>query len=163
MEIKYNYKIIKFDEFIRPSEAQIIPDVNIADLGYKYYTVIMYDPDAVGGNYFHWAISNIKNGKLDEKKSILNYKGPNPPDDKIHHYIFELYGSQNKFKLLKKEWTERHISLDEGKEMLDLKGMPIIQVLFRSRREKNMAGGRTKKNKKKRCKTLKIKKIKTKN
>jgi len=163
MEIKYNDKTIKYDEFIRPSEAKETPNVNIDDLGYNYYTLIMYDPDAVGGNHWHWVVSNIKNGKLDEntKKAILTYKGPSPPDEKIHHYIFELYGSQDNFKSSKSmDWIERQIPLNEGKEMLDLKERPIIQVLFRSRREKvNSTGG--KKQEKQKTRKRKNKKSKT--
>lgn len=153
MEIKYNNKIINYDDFLKPSETKQTPDVNITDLGYKYYTLIMYDPDAVGGNYWHWVVSNIKNGKINSNKAILSYKGPSPPDDKIHHYIFELYGSEDKFKILK-EWKERHTPLNVGKEVLGLKERPIIQVLFRSQREKSI-GGRTFKKKKRIYKTRK--------
>jgi phosphatidylethanolamine-binding protein (PEBP) family uncharacterized protein len=145
MEIKYNNKPLKYEEFLLPSQTETVPQVKIEDLGYKYYTLIMYDPDAVSGNHWHWVVMNAKNGNVDPKKSFLEYMGPAPPDNKIHRYIFELYGSNNKYEYTKNEkdfFKKRNISLKEGKQQLHLDGMPIIQSFFLSAREKK--GGRFK-------------------
>lgn len=143
MEIKYNDKPIQYEEFLSPSKVQSVPQVKIEDIGYKYYTLIMYDPDAVGGTHWHWIVSNVTSGNINKNnnnKNLLEYKGPSPPDDKIHRYIFELYGKNQNFKPDKKEF-QRNTPLKEGKQLLQLDGNPILQGLFLSRREK---GGRTK-------------------
>ena len=57
MKLFYNGKNIKDNEFIKVSESQTEPLVNLnLELdSNNYYTLIMYDPDAViGGTYIHW-------------------------------------------------------------------------------------------------------------
>lgn len=155
MEIIYNNKPIHYNEFLSPSLTRNAPIIKINDLGYKYYTLIMYDPDAIKGTYWHWILSNIvssDDNNLYLKNAILDYYGPNPPDKKKHHYIFELYGSQEKIPMI--HFESRVVDLNKGKDMLHLKGEPILRSQFLSQREK---GGTKKRSVKKKRKTRKTK------
>ena len=149
MEIKYSNKSISYYDFLTPTQTKNKPTLLINNLGYKYYTLIMYDPDAVKGNYWHWVLSNItnedtSNNTIQSKNTILDYYGPNPPDNKKHRYIFELYGHDNLF--LNKPLHSRSLSLERGKNIIGLSGRPILQTIFFSQREK---GGTRKKQSKK--------------
>lgn len=75
------------------------PDKTIA------FTLILSDPDAPGGTFYHWVLFNIpKNiSALHEGSSLkdvivgknswgkLQYNGPCPPKGSNHHYYFTLY------------------------------------------------------------------------
>jgi len=150
MEVKYNNKIIHFNDFLTPYEAQNKPDVTLQYIGYENYILIMYDPDAIHGTHWHWI---IKYDNLMPGDTLLEYKGPSPPDDKVHRYIFELYPRTKNTP--NKPFQERNISLEKGKTILGLSGEPVLVFQFLS---KKMIGGRNKsykkyksKNKKRRC------------
>ena len=73
------------------------------------FALIVDDPDAPGGTFFHWVAYNIASGKslpagVPEGAEIpgggkqgmnsfghLGYNGPCPPPGKTHHYRFHLY------------------------------------------------------------------------
>lgn len=143
MEIKYDDKIVFYDSFLTPSKTKNSPTIKINDLGYKYYLLIMYDPDAVGGTYWHWIVSNIQNGDINKGNIVLPYKGPSPPDEKIHRYFFELYGSNSLFKV--ENFKERTRSLEDGKMKLEIKEEPLLMEKFLSQRDKH--GGKKRKTK----------------
>ena len=145
MKIFYNGKIIKNNEFIKVTETKSEPLVNLnLDPNY-YYTLILYDPDAVGGTYIHWLKVNITNNDINTGNIIISYKGPSPPPKTgIHHYIFELY-KQNRENNSEKI-TERLISIAEFKKKLKINTL-IDKIQFIS---ENKSGG-------KKCKTQKIK------
>jgi phosphatidylethanolamine-binding protein (PEBP) family uncharacterized protein len=145
MKIFYNGKIIKNNEFIKVTETKSEPLVNLnLDPNY-YYTLIMYDPDAVGGTYIHWLKVNITNNDINTGNIIISYKGPSPPPKTgIHHYIFELYKQDRENN--SEKITERLISIDELKKQLKINTL-IDKIQFIS---ENKSGG-------KKCKTQKIK------
>lgn len=143
MEIKYDDKMIFYDSFLTPIKTKDSPSIKINDLGYKYYLLIMYDPDAVEGTYWHWIVSNIEKEDINKGNIVLSYKGPNPPDEKTHRYFFELYGSNNRFKVEK--FKERSVSLEDGKKKLGLTKEPLLMDKFLSQREKK--GGKKSKTK----------------
>lgn len=146
MEISYNNKPIQYNQFLTPSETSYEPSLKITDLGYNFYTIIMYDPDAVKGTYWHWILANIDNiENIDTKTALLSYMGPNPPDAKKHRYIFELYGINEKNPTI--SFDSRVVSLEEGKKILDLKNNPIISTQFLSEREKRIGGNKRRKTK----------------
>lgn len=145
MEIKYDDRMVLYDAFFKPSKTQNQPSIKINDLGYKYYLLIMYDPDAVVGTYWHWIVSNIKKDDITTGEVILPYKGPAPPDEKIHRYFFELYGSNTLFKAV--NFKERSVSLHDGKKKLGLIDEPLLMDKFLSQREKK--GGKKRKTKRK--------------
>jgi hypothetical protein len=70
---------------------------------YRFFSLVMFDPDAVGGNKIHWMVVNMKNhlynnkSKKDDNLSIKNlsptvmfsYVRPSPPKGSgTHRYIF---------------------------------------------------------------------------
>jgi len=137
MEVKYNNKIIFYNDFLTPVQAKDKPDVVLQNIGYDNYTLIMYDPDAVKGTHWHWIVTNIRGNDFVSGVNLLEYHGPDPPDKKIHRYVFELYpinkrNSQERF-------LERNSSLQKGKEYLGLSGEPVLVFQFLS---KKMVGGR---------------------
>lgn len=79
------------------------------------FALILSDPDAPNGTFYHWVLYNIpKNiSKLSEGIKTLpagtltgnnsagesKYKGPCPPKGANHHYIFTLYALDTKLNL----------------------------------------------------------------
>jgi Raf kinase inhibitor-like YbhB/YbcL family protein len=74
--------------------------------------LIISDPDAPGGVFYHWVIYNISSTikELAENKvpagtigknsyDKTQYNGPCPPPGKLHHYIFTLYALDTKLNL----------------------------------------------------------------
>ena len=71
------------------------------------FALIISDPDAPGGIFYHWVVYDIPNNitHLDEGESnfpvntlmgisswnVREYKGPCPPKGTTHHYIFTVY------------------------------------------------------------------------
>ena len=81
-----------------------------APSGVKSFAIILKDPDAPGGTFFHWVIFNIPATKHGLPKSFafreklpdgtiqglndfgkVGYGGPCPPSRNAHRYIFTLY------------------------------------------------------------------------
>jgi len=146
MEVKYNNKIIYFNDFLTPLQAKNKPEIVLQYIGYDDYILIMYDPDTTHGTHWHWI---AKYDNLKPSDTLLEYKGPNPPDDKTHRYIFELYqANKNKsYGPIK----ERNMTLGKGKDFLGLSGEPVLVFQFLS---KKMIGGRTKSYRKMRSKHI---------
>lgn len=107
------------------------PEYKISNLGYAYYTLLMYDPDAPRGNYFHWIVSNIDVSSDAAGTEVLPYVGPSPPKNKIHRYIVEVYGHNTAYPSVKWENENRGLPLNIGKDRLGL-DKPILQIMFRS-------------------------------
>jgi Raf kinase inhibitor-like YbhB/YbcL family protein len=75
--------------------------------------LIVADPDASSGTFYHWVVYNIPpavtefaRGKLPagviegrNSWSSAQYRGPCPPKGETHHYIFTLYALDNKLTL----------------------------------------------------------------
>jgi phosphatidylethanolamine-binding protein (PEBP) family uncharacterized protein len=147
MEITYNNKSIQYNQFFTPTETNNKPSIKISDMGYKFYTVIMYDPDAVNGTYLHWILANTDtNVSQSNSNTLLSYEGPNPPDLKKHRYIFELYGTNEKINV--ESVLSRNIGLEKGKQILNLESNPIISTTFLSEKEKDKGGSKTRTRKK---------------
>ncbi|MFC1900201.1 YbhB/YbcL family Raf kinase inhibitor-like protein [Chloroflexota bacterium] len=91
----------------------ISPELNWTDVpdGINSFTLIVYDPDAPSGNFYHWVVFNIPGdsrnlpeavtgesleamGALQGKNSFgkIGYGGPCPPKGSEHHYNFIVYG-----------------------------------------------------------------------
>lgn len=140
MDIIYNTNhTISYNEFIDPKKMLKSPKYKISDLGYKYYTLIMYDPDAPSGNYFHW-ITRI----YEYESEILPYIPPSPPKHEIHTYIIEVYGHNINLPMIPWNKDDRTKPLITGKEVLGLDEMgPILKTVFFSGYK---GGSRKKKN-----------------
>ncbi|NPA86300.1 MAG: YbhB/YbcL family Raf kinase inhibitor-like protein [bacterium] len=86
----------------------INPEIEILHLppGTRYYAVLLYDPDAPGGTFYHWLLFDVpasihvippglpKQFRTDygyqgyNDFGWLGYGGPCPPPGKPHHYHF---------------------------------------------------------------------------
>ena len=139
MEIYYNNKLVNNNEFLKPSETQSKPQIKYSFENNKLYTLLMYDPDSIHGNRFHWIAINIVND-IKNGNDLLSYTGPAPPPKTgTHHYIFELYEQDGNIDM---KLEERNISMDFVKKMLNIAGEPISVLHFIS---KNQSGGKRKK------------------
>jgi phosphatidylethanolamine-binding protein (PEBP) family uncharacterized protein len=98
MEIIYpSIKLYKNNLFLSIEDSSVEPIITLDYNSKKFYTLLMFDPDAVGGNKIHWLIVNIKQNDILIGNTVIKYKGPNPPKDSgKHHYIFSLF-RQHKF------------------------------------------------------------------
>jgi phosphatidylethanolamine-binding protein (PEBP) family uncharacterized protein len=153
MDIQYNYVIV-FNNFFTPEQTQDTPIISFKGLPTnKLYTLIMNDPNAIGGNHIHWLIVNISHSNLNNGKILLEYKGPAPPKDSgMHNYIFSLYEQPEPILLDKMNEDERQIDLNKLLEQLGLNQVkPTYTVKFQSNSFKK--GGR---------KSMRRKNIKTK-
>lgn len=79
------------------------------------YTLIVSDPDAPNGTFYHWVIFNIPKSTtslLEGEKNFIHpiivgknswnnntYKGPCPPKGSEHRYIFSLYALDTSLNL----------------------------------------------------------------
>jgi Raf kinase inhibitor-like YbhB/YbcL family protein len=77
--------------------------------------LVLSDPDAPGGTFYHWIVYNIPLSVHSLSKGIkklpqgakvvknsmgkMQYNGPCPPIGETHRYIFSLYGVDNKLNL----------------------------------------------------------------
>lgn len=148
MEVYFNKKSMKDGEFLKVSESQIEPKIKLNVNLNNFYTLILYDPDAVSGTYIHWVIINITSNDIKTGNIIIPYKGPTPPPKSgKHRYIFGLY-KQNRENNVK-PINERVIEINKLKEMLKLNSI-IFEIKFIS---ENEIGGR--KTKRKRNKKFK--------
>jgi phosphatidylethanolamine-binding protein (PEBP) family uncharacterized protein len=151
MEVYYNNKLVNNNEFLKPSETQVKPQIKYPFENKKLYTLLMRDPDSIHGNRFHWIVVNIFND-IKNGTDLLSYTGPAPPPKTgTHHYIFELYQQDRSIDV---NLEERNITMDFVKKILNI-GQPISIIQFIS---KNQTGGK----RKKRTKRKRIGKKKTK-
>ena len=150
IEIYYNNKKLENNEFLKPSETQTKPAVKF-DFKYdKYLTLILYDPDAVGGNHIHWLVINISHYDINNGKIILPYKGPAPPPNSgKHRYIFEVYEHSDIINIEPME--KRVIPISSLKNLLGVTNS-IYKIKFIS---ENESGGKNKSKKSKKTRQYK--------
>jgi len=79
MKIVYNNVEIMNGSYITPLQSHLEPKIEYVANPTRLYTLIMYDPDAVVGNYVHWVVINIPGDNVSNGQALLNYKGPAPP------------------------------------------------------------------------------------
>ena len=92
MKIVYNNVEIMNGSYITPLQSHLEPKIEYVANPTRLYTLIMYDPDAVVGNYVHWVVINIPGDNVSNGQALLNYKGPAPPQGSgIHRYIFLIF------------------------------------------------------------------------
>jgi phosphatidylethanolamine-binding protein (PEBP) family uncharacterized protein len=93
MEIIYpSMRLYKNNLFLSIEESSVEPIINLNYKLNSFYTLLMFDPDAVGGNKIHWLIVNITQNDITIGNTIVKYKGPKPPKDSgKHHYVISLF------------------------------------------------------------------------
>ena len=161
MKILYNNSELKNGVFLSPKETNAEPKIEYIAKPNTLYALIMYDPDAVVGNWLHWVVVNIKGNNVKNGDELFRYTGPAPPKGSgIHKYIFLLYEQPERIQT---QLTNRMIPMNAFYEKLHMKLEPISSVYFKS---KNQDGGKNKKknktkriiNKKRYVKSRKMKK-----
>lgn len=145
MQVFYNGEEIKPNSYLDKGKAQIEPKVLLREKVPESSTLIVYDPDAVGGTYLHWIVQDYFSPK--KKKVILPYQGPAPPKGSgVHNYIFSLFENIT----FSSQAMERKINnineLTSGKE-------PIQTFVFKS----STSDGGRRERKTKTCKKIKRK------
>lgn len=141
MEVIYNNKLIKNNQYVKVVETQIKPQIVFDENKNNIYTLIMYDPDAINGTHIHWIVSDIKDNNIENGKVLIPYKGPAPPPKTgKHRYIFELYLQGNNLNI-----NERSISIISVRNKMSL-NEPIYKIQFISQNE---SGGKKRKTKRK--------------
>jgi phosphatidylethanolamine-binding protein (PEBP) family uncharacterized protein len=151
LEIYYNNKKVENNDFLKPSETQIQPEIKYNYDPNNLYTLIMYDPDSVRGTHIHWLVSNIKNN-INDGKILLPYEGPAPPvKTGKHRYIFELHKQQN--MLNNKPFENRIITINSLKNLLNIDNC-VAKLKFISQNE--TGGKRSDRKRRKTTKKIKI-------
>jgi phosphatidylethanolamine-binding protein (PEBP) family uncharacterized protein len=142
MKIFYNDKKISDGEFLNVKDVQVEPEIELRTNPNKIYTLILHDPNAVGGDKIHWLRANITNNDINSGTDILPYVGPAPPPNSgMHHYIFELY--EKKIENIPNLNNDRR-ELTEFKKEFDI-NESIDKIEFIS---KNEIGGKRRKTRK---------------
>jgi phosphatidylethanolamine-binding protein (PEBP) family uncharacterized protein len=155
LEVYYNNKRIKNDEFLKPSETQIKPKIKFNFKSNNLYTLIMYDPDAVNGTHIHWLVTNISDN-INNGKILLAYQGPAPPAKTgKHRYIFEIYKQSEMLNV--EPFEQRSISINLLRNKLNVSEY-ISKIKFISQNESGGKHKRTKRRKKCNKKTKRIRK-----
>jgi len=124
MKILYGKTIVQHGNYIPKQVASKPPDI-ILDLNpKKLYTVLLIDPDAVGGNKIHFLLINYSLKKLG--KIIFPYIGPKPPKGSgVHRYYFLLI-QQELLIIPNLNFPSRYISIKKIFNLLDIPNNQII-------------------------------------
>jgi phosphatidylethanolamine-binding protein (PEBP) family uncharacterized protein len=122
MEIIYpSTKLYKNNLFLSTNESSVEPVINLDCESKSFYTLLMFDPEAVGGNKIHWLIVNITNNNIFTGNTIVNYKGPKPPKDSgKHHYVLSLFKQHKIIDPNNIVLDSRFIELDKLFKMLKI-------------------------------------------
>jgi phosphatidylethanolamine-binding protein (PEBP) family uncharacterized protein len=120
MEIIYpSTRLYKNNLFLSIEESSVEPILNLDYNPNSFYTLIMFDPEAVGGNKIHWLIVNITKNNIFTGNTIINYRGPKPPKDSgKHHYVFSLFRQHKLIEPKNVVLNSRFIELDKLFNML---------------------------------------------
>lgn len=115
MEINYpNKKLYKNNLFISIEESTYKPIIILNKNLNKIYTLLMFDPEAIGGNKIHWLIINIRNNNIVEGDSLIDYTGPKPPKGTgKHHYTFVLFKQTDFIEITNIKFGSRFIELNK--------------------------------------------------
>ena len=93
--------------------ADVNPELNFVNVpnGTKSMALIVDDPDAPEGTWVHWVIYNIPPDKTKIVENlkvgveglndfgVFRYRGPCPPNKKVHHYSFRVYALKEELEL----------------------------------------------------------------
>jgi len=127
---------------VTPTQAHLEPKVEYTTTPNALYTLIMYDPDALAGNYFHWVVINIPDDNVSSGQQLLNYNPPAPPQGTgIHRYIFLVFEQGGRINAQNIPDSKRTMSLNDLYSMLNTNLYLSSSSYFTC---KNEMGGRRK-------------------
>lgn len=139
MKVLYNNSEIKKGIFLTPLETRLEPKVEYNTKSDGLYTMILHDPDAVVGNYFHWLVVNIPGDNIKNGNALFEYKGPAPPKGSgKHRYIFLLYEQPERINT---HFSDRMMPMNKFYEKLHINLQLVSRVYFIS---KHKDGGKRK-------------------
>lgn len=143
MKVLYNNSEIKKGIFLTTLETRLKPKVEYNAKQNALYTLILHDPDAVVGNYFHWLVVNIPGNDIKNGDALFEYKGPAPPKGSgKHRYIFLLYEQPERVNT---HFSDRMMPMNKFYEKLNANLQLVSRVYFIS---KYQDGGKKRKNSK---------------
>jgi len=144
MKIVYNNVEIMNGSYITPLQSHLEPKIEYVANPTMLYTLIMYDPDAVVGNYVHWVVINIPGDNVSNGQTLLNYKGPAPPQGSgIHRYIFLIFEQMERINAQNIPESKRSMPLNELYKILNAELQLNSSAYFTSEHEKS--GGKKRK------------------
>ncbi|XP_065285219.1 protein D2-like [Dermacentor albipictus] len=89
---------VQLGNTLTPEQAADVPDVRVPGDPYRWYTVILLDPDAPSRkdpkmrHWLHWLVVNVPQP---ETTTLTKYAGPTPPHGTgEHRYVFLVYKQQ---------------------------------------------------------------------
>lgn len=127
MDIFYgDIKLFKNNLYLETEKVQLKPKIVFNLNPNKFYTLVVFDPEAVGGNKIHWLVINITNNNINNSKTLIKYKGPAPPKGSgTHHYVFSLFEYDLPIKIseinISNSFKSRFIQLDKLFNIINLK------------------------------------------
>ena len=127
MNVFYGKTTVLNGNYISKQQASKMPEIILHLKPKKLYTVLLMDPDAVGGNKIHFLLINYSLKELGN--IIFPYIGPKPPKGSgVHRYYFLLI-QQELLIIPNLNFPSRYISIQK---IFDLFGTPIAQKYFTS-------------------------------
>jgi phosphatidylethanolamine-binding protein (PEBP) family uncharacterized protein len=97
-KVQYGQTVVVNNLTLTKSETQSAPNITFPHTE-KFYTLVMWDPDAPNPSYIHWILTNLKSSNnIGPNNEVLSYTGPNPPSG-IHRYYFGLFEQKGKLNI----------------------------------------------------------------
>ncbi len=134
MEINYQEnKLYENNLFLSISKSSIEPTVILHSNPNLKYTLVMFDPEAVGGNKIHWLITNVTENDIRTGNILIKYKGPEPPRGSgKHHYVFCLFAQSEPIQISDIKFSSRFIELNKLfiKLKVNQKNFALENIIF---------------------------------
>jgi len=130
MKIFFHGLPVKNGRFVPLYDTKSEPYICLDRIPVKpLYTLIMFDPDAVGGMKIHWLVTNI-HLRSRTCTTMLPYTPPHPPMfTGRHRYFFWLVQQEKKISTLPRIHG-RFLSLDRVFQSLGLSSENIVDTFF---------------------------------
>lgn len=124
MNVFYGKIKVQGGNYISKQQASKMPKIIVDLQAKKLYTILLMDPDAVGGNKIHFLLFNYS--LHNQGTIILPYIGPNPPKGSgVHRYYF-LFIQQESLIIPNLNFPSRYISIEN---IFNLLGIPNNQII----------------------------------
>jgi hypothetical protein len=109
MEIDYEGRKVVPGLYLTPYQTREAPHFYLCVEPRKPYTLLMFDPDALGGNRIHYMEINIQGSR---GNIVFPYDGPHPPKGSgVHHYYFWFLEQQHPLPPVPR-FRSRYLSLE---------------------------------------------------
>jgi phosphatidylethanolamine-binding protein (PEBP) family uncharacterized protein len=124
MNVFYGKIQVQDGNYISKQQSSKMPEIILDLQAKKLYTVLLMDPDAVGGNKIHFLLLNYSLNN--QGNIILPYVGPNPPRGSgVHRYYFLLI-QQESLIIPNLNFPSRYISIEN---IFHILGIPNNQII----------------------------------